>query len=134
MLARLRTLAAAREDFAFETTLASRSFAPWLRGLRGQGFRVHVAFLSLPSSELAIARVAARVRRGGHAVPEDVVRRRFTAGLTNFFSLFEPVADSWQMFDSSEIGGPRLIAARSLGVPAAIEDPAAWRRLVEAGR
>jgi len=132
MLARLRTLAAARESFAFETTLASRTFAPWLRALRGGGFRVHLAFLSLPSADLAVARVAERVRQGGHDVPEDVIRRRFAMGLSNFFSIFEPVADSWQMFDNSEIGGPRLIAARNPGASAGIEDAGAWQRLVKA--
>lgn len=134
MLARLRTLAAARMSFAFETTLASRNFAPWLRTLRGQGFRVHLAFLSLPSADLAVARVAERVRQGGHDVPEDVIRRRFVAGLSNFFSLFESVADSWQMFDNSEASGPRPIASRRPGAPAVIDDVGAWQRLVEAAQ
>ena len=77
MLARLEALAAARKSFAFETTLASRSFAPRLRSLQGRGFRVHLAFLALPEADLAVARVADRVRRGGHDVPEPVIRRRF---------------------------------------------------------
>src|SRR4051812_37580642 len=64
MLARLRALAAAGDSFAFETTLASRNFAPWLRTLKAQGFKVHVAFLSLPTADLAVARVAERVRQG----------------------------------------------------------------------
>jgi predicted ABC-type ATPase len=93
MLRRLHALAAARETFAFETTLASRNFAPWLRSLKSQGFRVHVTFLSLPTPDLAVARVAERVRQGGHDVPETVIRRRFAAGLTSLFTLFEPVAD-----------------------------------------
>ena len=58
-----------RKDFAFETTLASRNFAPWLRTLKGQGFRVHVTFLSLPTADLAVARVAERVRQGGMTCP-----------------------------------------------------------------
>lgn len=65
MLQRLKHLARAREDFAFETTLASRSFAPWLETLRESGYRVHLTFLSLPSPEFAVARVAERVRQGG---------------------------------------------------------------------
>lgn len=84
MLARLHALARNRESFAFETTLASRSFAPWLRARRTEGYRVHLAFLSLPSIELALARVQERVRLGGHDVPETVVRRRYVAGLHNF--------------------------------------------------
>ena len=134
MLARLRALAAARDSFAFETTLASRNFAPWLRTLKTQGFKVHVVFLSLPTSDLAVARVAERVRQGGHDVPEDVVRRRFVAGLSNFFTLFMPVADSWKMFDNSGIGGPRLIAGQKPGAARVVYDDAAWQRLEEAGR
>jgi predicted ABC-type ATPase len=134
MLGRLRALAASRDSFAFETTLASRSFAPWLRTLRSQGFRVHLAFLSLPTADLAVARVADRVRQGGHSVPEAVIRRRFVAGLSNFFTLFEPVADSWQMFDNSEIGGMRLIAARKLVAGPVIFDEAAWQHLKEVAK
>jgi predicted ABC-type ATPase len=134
MLGRLRELAIARASFAFETTLASRNFAPWLRTLRMRGFRIHIAFLSLPSADLAVARVAERVRRGGHDVPEEVVRRRFVSGLSNFVSLFEPVADSWQMLDNSEITGPRLIAARSPGTEPVVADEAAWQHLMAAAR
>ena len=131
MLARLRVLAQARADFAFETTLASRSFAPWLAGLRRSGYRVHVAFLSLPSADLAVARVAERVRLGGHDVPEEVIRRRFTAGLRNLFTLYDGVVDSWQAFDNSEPRGPRLIASRRAGTPPEIVDPTAWKILQE---
>ncbi len=107
MLARMRALARARRDFAFETTLASRSFVPWLASLRASGYRVHLAFLSLSGPDLAVARVAERVRQGGHDIPEPVVRRRFASGLKNFFSLYQALADTWQMFDNSAADGPR---------------------------
>jgi predicted ABC-type ATPase len=129
MLQRLQLLAAARESFAFETTLASRRFAPWLRGLRGEGFRTHLAFLSLPNADLAVARVAERVLQGGHDVPEDVVRRRFVRGLSNFFSLYRPVVASWRLFDNSDAEGPRLIADGKLDEAPAIHDQESWRRL-----
>jgi predicted ABC-type ATPase len=70
MLTRLRELAAARADFAFESTLASRSFARWLESLTSGGYRFHLVFLWLPSADLAVARVRDRVRQGGHDVPE----------------------------------------------------------------
>jgi predicted ABC-type ATPase len=76
MLQRLHELADQRQDFAFETTLASRSFAPWLRHMQSAGYKFHLVYLWLPIVELALARVAERVRRGGHAVPEDVVRQK----------------------------------------------------------
>jgi predicted ABC-type ATPase len=134
MLARLRTLAAVREDFAFETTLAGRNFAPWLKDLRESGYRAHLVFLSLPSPELAVERVALRVRLGGHDVPEEVVRRRFAAGLRNFFGLYDQVVDSWQLFDNADVGRRRLIAARGVGRPPEVFDADAWRNLQERQR
>ena len=129
MLARIRSLANAREDFAFETTLAGRNFARWLVAKRASGYRAHLAFLSLPSPELALARVAERVRHGGHDVPEEVVRRRFAAGLRNFFGLYQELVDTWQMFDNSGAGGPRLLATGRAGQPAEVVDADAWENL-----
>ena len=85
MLQRLDALAAERADFAFETTLASRSFAPWLKRLNVSGYEFHLFFVWLPTAEAAIARVQERVRSGGHHVPEATVIRRFQSGLKNFF-------------------------------------------------
>ena len=134
MLTRMKMLAQARQDFAFETTLASRSLALWLASLRGSGYRVHLAFLSLSSPDLAVARVTERVRQGGHEVPAPVVRRRFTAGLRNFFALYQHVADTWQVFDNSAVAGPRLIAAGRAGEPARVLDPEVWTALLERQR
>lgn len=134
MLARLRTLAQLRADFAFETTLASRSFAPWLAELRASGYRAHLAFLSLPSVELALVRVAERVRLGGHDVPESVVRRRFSAGLRNFFSIYRRRVDSWQMFDNTSLRGPRRIASGRSDGTVIVEDQATWADLLEKSR
>jgi predicted ABC-type ATPase len=134
MLARLRALAAAHVSFAFETTLASRSFARWLRQLRTQGYKVHLEFLSLASADLAVARVATRVREGGHDVPEEVIRRRFTFGLANFFSLYQPIADSWQVLENADLDGPRLIAFKQPGRMIEIRDEAAWQHLIVVAR
>jgi predicted ABC-type ATPase len=131
MLSRLRALAQAREDFAYETTLAGRGFARWLRALRASGYRAHLLFLSLPSADLAVARVAERVKRGGHEVPEPTVRRRFAAGLRNFFGIYRSSVDSWQVYDNSLVMGPRLIAwAESAGAERVLDDQA-WRKLLE---
>ena len=99
--------------------------------IRTSGYRVHIAFLSLPNPELALARVSERVRLGGHHVPEDVVRRRFEAGLRNFFTLYESVADSWQMFDNSGLTGLSLIASRRAEQTLEILDAGAWENLLE---
>ena len=111
MLARLRELAQQRVSFAFETTLASRSFAPWLVNLKSSGYTVHLVFLWLPSAEFALVRVAGRVREGGHGVPPETVRRRYDKGLRNLFGLYEEIASTWRLYDASS-SQPRMIAAR----------------------
>lgn len=134
MLARLDHLARAREDFAFETTLAGRSYLRWLDGLRASGYRAHLVFLALPSAELALARVAERVRKGGHDVPEAVVRRRFAAGLRNLVAWYLDGVDGWHVYDNSVPAGPRLISSGTTGEPTSIVDPAAWQKLLELTR
>ena len=134
MLERLRFLAGERRDFAFETTLAGRGHARWLRTLRSAGYRAHLIFLSLPDPDLAVARVLGRVREGGHHVPEDVVRRRFVGGLANLFSWYQDVVDSWQLYDNSDLSGPSLIASRAAGHAVIVGDPSALHNLKERQR
>lgn len=110
MLARLRELAAQRVNFAFETTLASRSFAPWLNELKATGYAVHLNFFWLSSSELAVQRVADRTAMGGHHVPADTIRRRYRSGIQNFFSLYRPLATSWRFYNS--VTSPPVLIAR----------------------
>jgi predicted ABC-type ATPase len=117
MLARIHQLARDRADFAFETTLASRSFAPFLRRVGQEGYEVGIVYVWLQSPELALERVEERVRRGGHAVPEETVRRRYWRGLTNFVHLYRPLAESWVLCDNS--GEAAVVVARgeSLAAP-----------------
>jgi predicted ABC-type ATPase len=131
MLDRLRFLARERRDFAFETTLAGRGHARWLQDLRADGYRAHLIFLALPAADLAVARVAERVRQGGHDVPEAVVRRRFVAGLRNFFDVYRSIVDGWHMYDNSTVMGPRLIAHRGPGASTNMADQVTWHRLEE---
>lgn len=126
MLKRLKELAIEGKSFAFETTLASRTFAPWLMSLRGSGYFVELIFCWLPSPEMSILRVAQRVRGGGHHVPDDTIIRRYEAGLRNFFQLYQPIADRWHMYDTT--AQPRLIAQKKQRV--VIHDTAQWARLV----
>lgn len=101
MLERIESLAAARTDFGFETTLAGKSWMPLFQKLREQGYRLHLFFLWVPGPDLVLRRIRERVRSGGHSVPEEVVRRRFYRGLRNFFQLYAPVMDTWLIFDNS---------------------------------
>lgn len=97
-----------RESFAFETTLSGRGYGASMPKWRAQGYVIKLLFLRLASPELAIARVRQRVKEGGHAVPERVIRRRFIAGWRNFETLYKALVDEWALYDNST-GEPRLI-------------------------
>jgi predicted ABC-type ATPase len=129
MLARIRELAEQRVSFGFETTLASRSFAPWIARLKNAGYEVHLLFLALPEADVAVRRVAERVRMGGHGVPELTVRRRYRAGLRNFLRLYRTLATSWRVYDNSGASGPRLVAAGRGEAVTRTSDREAWERL-----
>lgn len=131
MLDRLRFLARERRNFAFETTLAGHGHARWLKDLLADGYRGHLIFLALHTADLAVARVADRVRQGGHDVPEAVVRRRFVAGLRNFFDVYRSIVHGWHMYDNSTVTGPHLIAHRAPGASTTMADQVAWHRLEE---
>jgi len=126
MLERLQQLAEDKENFAFETTLASETFAHWLKGLKAEGYSFHLFYLWLPSPDFAIARVAERVRMGGHNVPDDTVRRRYHAGPKNFFQLYRPIADSWRIYDNSRPGEPRLISSGENDTIEQVADEPLW--------
>ena len=111
MLVRLDALAAARESFAFETTLASRTFAPRMRTLLGAGYEFHLIYLWVVSPELSILRIKGRVLEGGHHVPDQTVRQRYARGLRNFFSLYRPIATTWHLYDAGGPAGPDPIAS-----------------------
>ena len=116
MLRRLHHLTEQRLDVAFETTLASRSFVPWIRELMKTGYAFYLFYFFLPSPDLAVARVAERVTLGGHHVPSEVVRRRYEAGLRNFFSLYRPMSTRWRFFDNSDPRSRRLVASGGAGL------------------
>jgi predicted ABC-type ATPase len=101
MIEQIQHLAESRRDFGFETTLSGKSYANLLHKLKGKGYRIHLFFLWLPNADLAIERIADRVRKGGHTIPEGVVRRRFHKGLNNFIKIYRPLLDSWFIIDNS---------------------------------
>jgi len=101
MLKEIKEHASSAHSFAFETTLAGRAYVQMIRGWRAQEYQVKLFFLSLSSPEEAIARVAERVGQGGHHVADDVVRRRFAAGLLNFQTIYRFEVDYWRWYDNS---------------------------------
>ncbi|MCZ2342936.1 MAG: AAA family ATPase [Bacteroidales bacterium] len=113
MLTQLNDLAAAKVDFAFETTLAARTYARWLATLQvNQGYEVYLYYYWLNSAELAISRVTQRVRAGGHFIPDDTVRQRYARSVQNFFELYKPMANYWEVHDNS-FGQRHLLALGS---------------------
>jgi predicted ABC-type ATPase len=126
MLKRLHQLAAERKNLAFETTGASRSFATWIRQLKSAGYEYDLYFFWLRSADVAIERVAERVRSGGHNVPIDTIRRRYEGGLKNFFKLYLPLATNWQIIDNNDVASPHPIAAGKEGCPPIVQDAMLW--------
>lgn len=134
MLKRLDDLAQQRADFAFETTLASRTFAPWAARHSAAGYSVHVVYVWLRSPELAMERVKNRVRLGGHSIEPEVIRRRYGRSLTNLFDLYMPLgvqSGSWRIFDNSDYR-PVPIAEQIAPGPPIIHVPAIYDALRKA--
>ena len=101
MLQELRRHFAARESFAFETTLSGRGYLRLIDQWQAAGYRVKLIFLQLDSAEEAIARVAQRVKQGGHDIPEPVIRRRYVAGRQYLNKLYAPKVDAWALYDNA---------------------------------
>ena len=127
MLKRVHELAAAKVNFAFESTLSSRSFAHFLTNCKAQGYRVEIYFLALPTAQLAINRVALRVKLGGHNIPEADITRRFQRSLHNLFNLYIPIADKWCVLDNA-LGKLENIASGSLKRKQ-VKDKDTWQHL-----
>jgi predicted ABC-type ATPase len=124
MLDHLHELADKRRSFAFETTLSARTYAPWLADLRQSGYAVHLFYYWLRSPDLAIIRVADRVRAGGHHVPDDTIRRRYSRSVRNFLELYRPVVTTWHVYDNSN--GPSRLIAFNNSYFDTILDPDLW--------
>lgn len=108
MLEEIAIHVAANKNFAFETTLSGLTYARMIPQWRAANYIVKLLFLSLANPEEAIARVAMRVRQGGHSVSPETIRRRFIAGLRNFHNIYRCRVDYWQWFDNSG-SMPRLL-------------------------
>jgi len=109
MLEEIRLSVAQGESFALETTLSGLSYLRHIRAWQAQGYHVSLFFLALPSVDLALARVAERVKQGGHNIPPEVVRRRFAAGRVNFESKYQQAVDAWALYDNAGMA-PVLLA------------------------
>ena len=101
MYKRIKELIATGETFAMETTLATRSVANLIREAQGEGYYVTLLYFWLNTPDLAVERVKMRVAAGGHNVPENTIRRRYSSGISNLFNLYLPISDYWLITDNS---------------------------------
>ncbi len=131
MLERIRELIKNRQSFAFETTCAGRTYLPMLRRCKADDWRLTLVYLWLPSPRAALDRVARRVREGGHGIPDDVVVRRYWAGLANLQLLYLPLAEVAVIYDNSD-GQRTLIAERLPKGSLVVHDANRWAMIERA--
>lgn len=129
MLEQIHSLGNRGIDFGFETTLAGKTYLKLLNELKQKGYSIHLFFLWIKSVKLALERIELRVQQGGHSIPEATVRRRFRRGIFNFFHKYQPIVDSWVIFDNSE-DIPKMIAFKESG-KLEILDPALFDMLLK---
>ena len=110
MLQRIEDLLAKDETFSIETTLATKSYINLVRRAQAKEYTVRLLFFWLNSPELALQRIAERVSKGGHNIPEPIVRRRYIAGISNLFRLFMSEVDSWEIYNNSVFPAVQIAA------------------------
>ena len=110
-LGELDRLAKARQDFAFESTLSGLAYLTRLKQWKAAGYQIEIIFLRLASTQLALRRITARVKQGGHNVPRADVLRRYVRGWKNFETAYKPLADAWRVYDNSG-GKPELMESK----------------------
>ena len=103
MLQRIQQLINEKETFAFETTLSTKSYKSIIKDCKTKGYKIVLLFIWLNSPDLAIDRIRDRVKKGGHHVPGNIVKRRYKRGLENFFKIFMPLCDYWLFVDNTTI-------------------------------
>lgn len=128
MLERIDFLLKSNENFAFETTLSTKTYKHKLLQAKANGFKVKLLFFWLPTIEMAINRVAIRVSEGGHNIPSDVIARRYKRGIENLFKIYLPLCDSWMIYDNESV--PEIIAKGLLNQENEIFDSKRWSQLI----
>ncbi len=130
MLERIHHLANQKANFSFETTMASRSFAPFLVDCKNNNYKINLIFLWLQSSDLAMARVKDRVARGGHHIPTETILRRYRRSIHHFLNIYSSLADDWVLYDNSSTE-PTIIAEKKLHKPYTVHNQAYWQKFQE---
>lgn len=128
MLQRIEELLARQVSFAIETTLATRTYLNLVRRAQATGYRVSLLFFWLRTPELAIQRVAERVEKGGHDIPVAIIKRRYVAGIKNFFQLYMKEVDYWAIYDNT-MRHRQKIASGRLGSDTDVFDEEQYRNI-----
>jgi predicted ABC-type ATPase len=128
MLHRINELLANNEDFAFETTLATKSYRSKVTIAQEKGYKVMLLFFWLQDVDLAIERVKTRVREGGHNIETDVIKRRYENGITNLFNIYLPIVNEALIFDNTAVKA-ELIAQKILGYDIEIKNKIKFDKL-----
>ncbi len=127
MLSRMNELLESNVSFAIETTLATKTYKEVIQKAQQKGYDVILLFLSLNSINLAIKRVKTRVGEGGHNIAEEVIKRRFKSGLTNFFKIYISTVDKWMLIDNS--GDKFLVVAEGSKSNIRIANEKIWKTI-----
>lgn len=130
MLHRLHKLAEERETFSFESTLSGKAYIRFLRDLKASGYRVEIYYFWLETVEFAIRRVAERVQRGGHHIPEETIRQRYPRSTGNFWNHYRSLADAWYIFNNSS-SVPVMVAVGWGNTEPSVIDTEDWPRFQE---
>jgi len=125
MLLRIRYLLQHKQDFCIETTLATRSLTGIIKQAHELGYTVTLLYFWLNSPDLAVKRVAERVKTGGHNIPEETIRRRYAVGLKYFFDNYSPQCERWVLADNSQT--PFSVVAEGSGDRINIRDEEKYR-------
>ena len=128
MLERIEHLISLRTNFAIETTLSTKSYAQTIKKCKALGYEVVLIYFWLKSVDLAIVRIRERVERGGHHIPDDVVKRRYKRGLENLFNIFAPICDYWYVVDNSE-NEPFLVAEGNENTDETVYNEGIWNTI-----
>ncbi|SEJ81638.1 Predicted ABC-type ATPase [Dyadobacter sp. SG02] len=128
MLTKIKELMQLREDFAFETTLSTKSYASLIREARDLGYTTTLLYFWLYTPYVALERVKYRVRMGGHSIPEETIIRRYEGGLANFFRMYQPICDSWMIINNMN-PTPMVIAEGSFDNELDVFDEFLWTKI-----
>jgi len=132
MLQRIKELIKHKSEFAFETTLSTRSYVNLISNAKESDYFVTLVYFWLNSPDLAIERVKSRVLEGGHDIPVDIIKRRYNSGIKNLFNLYIPISDYWMIIDNSE--NPfKLIAEGNSNTEKQIYDDFIWSKINHIG-